>query len=164
MRRFILILGLLVAGTACAGASTVATVNGETITYDDLKIETDATTVPRQVVRIALEILIRDLVLVPAAERDFGIRLDDAAIDEWIATEIPGDPEQLPDPRPAADSFPRFARVAENGLLWNEVAAALPEGQTVLDWRNATLAAADVEVDPSIGVWLVEPAPQVYRP
>lgn len=157
-------LGLVIAAGACGGSSYVATVEGETITYDDLQIETEASSVPTQTVRIALDILILDLVLVPAAEREFGIRLDDQVIAEWIATQVPSDPEALGDPRPAAPSFPRFARVADNGLLWNEVAAALPEGATVVEWRNSTLAAADVQVNPRYGVWLLEPSPQVYRP
>lgn len=164
MRRLLLIVGLVIAATGCGGSSYVATVDGQTIDLDDLRIETEANTVPSQTVRIALDILILDTVLVPAAERDFGIRLDNADVDAWIATNVPSDPEQLGDPRPAADSFPRFARVADNGLLWPEVANALPEGQTVVEWRNATLAAADVEVNPRYGVWLLEPSPQVYRP
>ena len=160
-----MLVGLLVVATACgSGSSYVATVDGVTIDYDDLKIETDATTVPTQTVRIALDILILDLVLVQAAERDYGIQLDDAAIATWIAANVPSDPEALGDPRPAADSFDRFARVADNGLLWEEVAAALPAGETVIGWRNDTLAAADVEVNPRYGVWLLEPNPQVYRP
>lgn len=162
LRRVAAVLALLVAVSSCAGGQTVAVVEGQRISLDDVPAVTDASSVDAGNFRIALTTLIRVLVLSRAAEREFGITVDQAAVEAEVARLIER-PEEL-----RASGFPPeyinegflelFVQAPPRGMLVEAVTAAVPADFAVNEWIAQQLAEAEIEVNPRFGIWLDEPA------
>ncbi len=89
-RRLLAVLAVGLVAASCSSADTLATVNGEAITKDDLiasrPVYEDAIgTVTGENVREDVSGLIVLQATLQAAARDFGVVIDDAAIDERLA-------------------------------------------------------------------------------
>lgn len=167
-RITLLILGLALVATGCSGSQTVAVVDGETITLDDVPAVTDAAAIDAGNFRIALTTLIRVKVLSRAAEQQFGVVVDDQAVAGEVERLIQ-QPEQL-----RANGFPPeyinerflelFVQAPPTGMLVAAVTDAVAPDFAVNEWIADQLAAADIEVNPRFGVWLNEPSlGQVYE-
>ena len=165
MRRLLGAVVAVLALSACAGADSVATVDGVTFDLDDIPIETEASTVDITTFRNALNWVIRDQVLTAAASDEFGVSFDSAETSARASEALAGlsETDQL-DPRANLDYFLIQARVGRDGLLWPQIESRLPAGVTQNEWAIQQLAAAEVEVDVRYGEWRTNPEPLVYAP
>lgn len=149
---------------ACSGGHQVVSVDGNGFSVDDIPITTESSTVDLGTFRNALNWVIRDEVLMNAAEREFGVTFTETEVTEWAEAALASLPEdQLEDPRANLDYFIIQARVGLQGLLWPIVEPQLPEGTSQNDWAIEQLNAAEIEVDVRYGVWRLDPEPLVYE-
>jgi hypothetical protein len=164
MKKTLAVAVIALAAGACSGGHQVVSVDGAGFSVDDIPITTESSTVDLGTFRNALNWLIRDEVLMNAAEREFGVTFTEAEVTEWAESALASLPEdQLEDPRANLDYFIIQARVGLQGLLWPIVEPELPEGTSQNDWAIEQLNAAEVEVDVRYGVWRLDPEPLVYE-
>lgn len=154
------IVSLALAG--CAGSTTVMKVDGVSFDLDDIPITTDSSTIELDIFRNALNWVVADEVLTAAADEQFGISFSDAEVvalaEAGLAASDPADP------RTNLDYLRIQAKFGQQGLMWQPLGQALPEGVLPIEWALDQLRAADVEVAPKYGEWRVDPEPAVYGP
>ena len=113
--------------------------------------------------RDALNWLIRDQVLLEAADESFGIRLSENDVQGLAEVQLASLPQEaLDDPRANLEYFLIQARLGAQGLLFPRLVDVLPADELPVEWATDRLREADVTVAERFGVWLLEPDPRVY--
>ncbi len=165
MKKTLIVAAIGLVLGACAGSTSVVTVDGVSFEVDDIPIETAESTIDLDTYRNALNWIIRDQVLMSAAEEEFGISFAESELQERASAALASLSEvDQQDPRANLRYFLIQARVGVEGLLWPEVVPQLPEGVSQNQWAIDQLSAAAVEVDARYGEWRVSPEPLVYGP
>ncbi len=165
MKKILIAFGAVLALGACAGSSSVVSVDGVSLDLDAIPVASDSSTINDDIFRNALNWVIRDQVLMAAAEDEFGITFTESELDERARRGLNSlSAAEQDDPRANLNYFVIQARVGLDGLLWAELAPRLPDGMSQNEWAIEKLSAADVEVDARYGEWRVSPEPLVYEP
>lgn len=165
MKKTVIALAAVLVLGACAGSNHVLTVDGVSLDLDDIPVSSDSSTIDDDTFRNALNWVIRDRVLVAAAEDEFGITFTEAELNDRAALGLSSlNPAEQDDPRANLNYFLIQARVGLDGLLWPQVTPLLPDGLSQNEWAIEKLSAADIELDARYGEWRVSPEPLVYEP
>jgi hypothetical protein len=165
MKKTLIGLAAVLVLGACGGSDHVVTIDGVSLDLDDVPVSSESSTIDDDTFRNALNWVIRDRVLVAAAEDEFGITFTEAELTDRATMALGSlNPAEQDDPRANLDYFLIQARVGLDGLLWPQVNPLLPDGLSQNEWAIEKLLAADVEVDTRYGEWRVDPEPLVYEP
>jgi len=165
MKKSLIAVAILVTAGACSGGHSVVSVDGTSFQVDDIPVTTESSTIDLATFRNALNWVIRDEVLVAAAEEEFGVSFVDEELTERASAALDALTEaEQEDPRANLNYFLIQARVGLEGLMWPQVEPQLPDGVSQNDWAVEKLEAATIEVDARYGEWRTDPEPLVYAP
>ena len=162
MKKTLTLAIFCLALAACSGSSAVMTVNDVSFDLADIPVTTDSSSIELDIFRNALNWVVADEVLTKAAEEQFGIAFSDAEVRTVAEAALAASDSS--DPRTNIDYLRIQAKFGQQGLVWQPLGEALPEGVLPIEWALDQLRAADVEVNPKYGEWRVDPEPAVYGP